>query len=151
MTRKTGKWTSQYETRNAPGVGFSHPDNKANFIACWLLAMFDATAKPVYRERAEKWFRVMKLRMKLKNDGTYEIWNYWEPAGAWDYKYFLPKHWIGVHRRTGYYNIDVEGVAAFEHGLVFSKEDINRLIATAIAEKRFWTVQSVRSYNTESI
>ena len=31
----------------------------------------------------------------------------------------------------GYYEIDVEGmVAAFEHGLVFTKEDIHRLIAT---------------------
>ena len=67
-------------------MGFSHQDNKANLIANWLLAMFDATAKPVYRERAEKWFQVMKSRMKLKHDGTYEIWNYWEPAGAWDYK-----------------------------------------------------------------
>ena len=73
-------------TRNAPGHGFSHPDNKANHVARWLLAMSDATGKPVYKERAEKWFRLMKSRMKLKADGTYEIWNYWQPAGPWDYK-----------------------------------------------------------------
>ena len=97
LTRKPGKWTVEYERRNTPRVGFSHQDNKANLIANWLLAMFDATAKPVYRERAEKWFQVMKSRMKLKHDGTYVIWNYWEPAGAWDYKSDgLPKHWIGV-------------------------------------------------------
>ena len=79
--------------------------------------------------------------MKLKHDGTYVIWNYWEPAGAWDYKSDgLPKHWIGVHPNAAYYDIDVEGiVAAYKHGLVFNKDDIDRLIATAIAEKRYWT------------
>ena len=35
---KSGKWTAGYATRNAPGNGFSHPDNKANLVACWLLA-----------------------------------------------------------------------------------------------------------------
>ena len=141
ISQKTGNWTGEYERRNAPGVGISHPDNKANLIASWLLAMFDATAKPVYRERAEKWFRVMKLRMKPKREGTYEIWNYWEPAGVWDYKSNgLPKHGIWVHPNAGYYDIDVEAiVAAYKHGLVFNKGDIIRLVATAIAEKRYWT------------
>jgi hypothetical protein len=141
IEQKTGNWTGEYKNRNAPAVGFSHQDNKANLIAIWLLAMFDATAKPVYRERAEKWFQVMKSRMKLKRDGPYEIWNYWEPAGAWDYKSnALPKHWIGVHPNAGYYEIDVAGiVAAYKHGLVFNKDDIDRLVATAIGERRYWT------------
>ena len=52
----------------------------------------------------------------------------------------LPKHWIGVHPNAGYYEIDVEGiVAAYKHGLVFNKDDIDRLVATAIAERRYWT------------
>jgi hypothetical protein len=141
IDRTTGKWTAGYETRNAPGNGFSHPNNKANFVARWLLAMFDVTGKPVYRERAEKWFRLMKSRMKLKDDGTYQIWNYWEPAGPWDYKPDgSTKHWVGVHPSGGYYEIDTEGIVdAYEHGLVFTKEGINRLIATALAEKRYWS------------
>jgi hypothetical protein len=134
---KTGNWTD----RNAPGKGFSHPDNKDNLIAEWLLAMLDVTDKPIYRNRAEKWFQVMKSRMKLKRDDTYEIWNYWEPGGDWDYKlYLLPKHWVGVHPNPSYYDIDVEGiVTAYQHGLVFNKDDINRLVATAIAERRYWS------------
>ena len=141
INEKTGSWTVEYDSRNAPGRGFSHQDNKANFIAGWLLAMFDATNRPVYKERAEKWFWVMKSRMKLKDDGVYDIWNYWEPAGAWDYKSNgLPKHWIGVHPNAGYYDADVEGiVAAYEHGLIFNRDDIDHLIATALAEKRYWT------------
>jgi hypothetical protein len=140
IDRKTGKWDG-FATRNAPGNGFSHQNNKANLIACWLLAMFDVTQKPIYGDRAEKWFRVMKSRMKLRENGTYEIWNYWEPAGLWDYRpNGMPKHWIGVHPKAGYYDIDVEAiVAAHQHGLIFSKDDISHLIATALADKRYWT------------
>jgi hypothetical protein len=29
-------------------------------------------------------------------------------------------------------------VDAYEHGVVFGREDIDRLIATALAEKRYW-------------
>jgi acetyl esterase/lipase len=136
----SGKWTSGYATRNAPGNGFSHPDNKANLVARWLLALSDATGKPVYRERAQGWFKLMKSRMKLKAGGTYQIWNYWQPAGPWDYKPDgSTKHWVGVHPNPGYYQIDVAAIVdAYEHGLVFTRADIDRLVATALAEKRYW-------------
>jgi hypothetical protein len=127
---QTGKWSAGYQARKTSG--FSSPDNKENHIARWLLAMHDVTQKPVYRDRATKWFELMKSRMKLREDGKYFVWNYWEPAGAWDYKPDgSPKHWVGVHPNGGYYGIDVEAiVCAFEHGLVFCKQDIDRLIAT---------------------
>lgn len=124
-----GGWTEGYERRYTDG--FTLPANKQNLIARWLIAMYDVTKKPVYRTRAEKWWRVMKSRMRLR-DGKFYVWNYWDPAGPWDYKSDgSPKHWIGVHPNGGYYAIDVDGiVTAYEHGLVFSKDDINRLIAT---------------------
>jgi len=127
---KTGGWADGYARRATDG--FSNPDNKQNHIARWLLAMHDATGKPVYRERAEKWFRLMKSRMKTQGDGRYFVWNYWEPAGSWDY---LPdgstRHWVGVHPNGGYYEADVQGiVAAYEHGLVFQPDDLQRLVAT---------------------
>jgi hypothetical protein len=38
---------------------------------------------------------------------------------------------VGVHPNGGYYEIDVEGmVAAFLHQMVFSRQDIERLIST---------------------
>ena len=130
IDRRTGKWSAGYENRKT--TGFSNPANKQNHIARWLIAMHDVTKKSVYRERAEKWFRLMKLRMKIRADGKYFVWNYWDPAGPWDLKPDdSPRHWVGVHPNGGYYAIDVEGiVTAFEHGLVFSKQDIDRLIAT---------------------
>lgn len=125
----TGRWTEGYNRRNTDG--FSKPANKQNFIAEWLIAMFDATQKPVYKECAEKWWQQMKSRLKLR-ENRYYVWNYWDPAGAWDYKADgSPKHWVGVHPNGGYYAIDVDGIAtAYEHELVFTKEEIDRLVAT---------------------
>jgi hypothetical protein len=127
---KTGAWTDGYAKRATKG--FSNPDNKQNHIARWLLSMHDVTGKTIYRERAEKWFRLMKSRMKTREDGKYFVWNYWEPGGPWDFKPDgSPRHWVGVHPNGGYYGIDLGGIVdAFEHGLVFSRDDILRLIAT---------------------
>ena len=41
---KTGQWTAGYAERNKGGV--SHPANKENIIAEWLIAMYDVTHKP---------------------------------------------------------------------------------------------------------
>jgi hypothetical protein len=139
---KDGNWTAGPEARQDPNLAFSHPNNKANHVARWMLALWDVTGKAVYKERAEKWFKLLKSRMTLKDDGTYKIWNYWQAAGPWDYK---PdgrntKHWVGVHPSGGYYEIDTMGIVdAYEHGLVFTKKDIDNLIATAKAEKRYWS------------
>jgi hypothetical protein len=130
IDKAAGKWAEGYEKRRTDG--FSLPANKQNLVACWLMAMHDVTQKPIYKDRAEKWFRQMKSRMKRRNGGTYDVWNYWDPAGPWDYKPDgSTRHWVGVHPNGGYYGIDVEGIAtAYEHGLVFTKEDIDRLVAT---------------------
>lgn len=127
---QTGRWTDGYARRHANG--FSNPANKQNHIARWLLAMHTVTRKPVYRERAEQWFRLMRTRMRTREGGKYFVWNYWDPAGPWDRKADgSPRHWVGVHPNGGYYGIDVEGVVAAQaHGLVFTADDLQRLVAT---------------------
>ena len=127
---QTKKWSAGYEHRKT--TGFSNPANKQNHIARWLLAMADVTNQPIYRERSEHWFRLMKSRMRTREGGKYSVWNYWDPAGPWDYKTDgSTRHWVGVHPNGGYYSIDVEGmVSAYEQGLVFAKNDLNRLITT---------------------
>ena len=129
IDKQTNQWTSGYERRATDG--FTLPANKQNAIALWLVALSEVTSKPIYRRRAEQWWQTMKSRIHTR-DGKYVVWNYWDPAGPWDYK---PdggaKHWIGVHPNGGYYAIDVEGIAvAHEHGLVFDDADIVRLVAT---------------------
>jgi len=142
IDESTGRWTDGYASRNAPGHGHSHPDNKANWVGSWLLSMYDATGESLYRERAEGWFRLMKSRMKLEDNDTYRIWNYWEPAGPWDYvSPGVPKHWIGVHPNGGYYDSDVRAiVTAYEARVAFDRGDMDHLVATALEHKRYWTV-----------
>jgi hypothetical protein len=130
IDRQTRAWSSGYARRQTDG--FSNPDNKENHIARWVLALGDVAAKPVYHERAADWFRLMKSRIQARGEGKYRVWNYWEPAGPWDYRPGgEPKHWVGVHPNGGYYAIDVEAmVDAFEHGVVFTAEDLAALVAT---------------------
>ena len=130
IDQQTGRWTEGNARRNTEGL--THPANKQNQIARWVMAMHDATQKPVYRDHARQWWQVMKSRMRTRESGKYFVWNYWDPAGPWD---FNPdgttRHWVGVHPNGGYYELDLEGiVAAFEHGVVFTPEDLQRLIAT---------------------
>jgi hypothetical protein len=134
LTADGKSWDLSAEAMADPNLAFSHPNNKANKVASWMLALWDVTGKTQYKDRAEKWFKVLKSRLKLGSDGTYEIWNYWEPAGPWDYKpgSKATKHWVGVHGNAGYYEADLGGmVEAYEHGLVFTKDDIGHLIDTA--------------------
>ena len=130
IDQQTGKWTPTYAAKDSDG--FSLPDNKQNLVASWILALFDVTGKPIYKERAAAWFRLMKSRMTLRDGGKYAVWNYWDVGGPWDTRADGSlKHWVGVHPNGGYYGIDVEGiVCAYEHGLVFTREDIARLVAT---------------------
>ena len=125
------KWID-FDTRNDAGRGFSHPCNKANEVARWLLAMWDATGKAEYKDRAEKWFKLQRSRIQFQADGTCKVWNYWQAAGPWDYKGGKTKHPEWIHPKAIYYDIDVDAIVdAYEHGLVFTKPDIDSLIATA--------------------
>jgi len=141
--------------------GMSHPTNKADEVALWLLAMWDATGNPEYKLRASKWFTYLKnYRMTLQDEWTSGldgagdlIWNYWEPAGSWDFSANQAqnllyggwgigdtKTWVGTHPNNGYYWIDTQCiVAAFEHGVVFNEADITTLITDA---KTSWTPSS---------
>ena len=95
--------------------------------------MYDVTHKPIYQERAEKWFQVMKSRMKLRDDGKYFVWNYWDPGVPWDHQRGWLSQALGgraPERRVLRRWMSTAIVAAYEHGLVFTKEDIARLIAT---------------------
>ena len=127
IDRQTGQWTESYARRDTEG--FSNPDNKQNHIARWLMAMHEVSAQAGCKERAEQWWKLMRSRMKTREQGKYFVWNYWEPAGPWDFKPDgSPRHWVGVHPNGGYYQIDVEAIVdAYEHNLVFNQNDLEIL------------------------
>ena len=106
---KTGKWTDGIRARETRTATPCRTTRKT-IIAEWMLAMYDVTHKPIYQERAEKWFQVMKSRMKLRDNGKYFVWDYWDPGVPWDHNADGSlKHWVGVHPNGGYYLTDVDG------------------------------------------
>ena len=54
--RATGKWSDGYAKRLDPAIGFSHPDNKANAVALWLLACPMSPEKPFTRPAPKSGF-----------------------------------------------------------------------------------------------
>lgn len=76
IDKATGKWTEGYA--GCKMSRFSNRANKENPIARWLIAIHDVTRKPIYRERAEKWWQSMKARMRKREGGKYFVWNYGE-------------------------------------------------------------------------
>jgi hypothetical protein len=144
------KWTSLYAQRNNPAYGFSYPENLNNEIGQWSLAMYDATGDANYKAVASRWYTLMKSRMTPQSNGTYAIWNYWQPGGPWDYdpNTGATKHWIGTHPNDGYYQIDVRSIVdAYEHGVVFTLGDIQRLVATDLANGKLWS--ALAPYNPQ--
>lgn len=132
IDQSTNGWTAGYTHRATDG--FTLPANKQNLVAQWVIALHDVTGKPIYQQCAEDWWRTMLSRIQPHHVGraTYVVWNYWDPAGPWDYQANgATKLWVGVHPNGGYYAIDVAGmVTAFQHHLIFDQTRINCLIVT---------------------
>ena len=139
--------------------GFSHPANKSNEVARWMLAMYDVTGQQQYLTHAQLWFEQMKFRTTVDGDlwngpdsWGYVIWNYWQPNGLWDFcgnaaqtAVDNPTGSTGglksgagfIHPNNGYYQVDSLAMAeAWEHGVGFSYADIANLIA--ISKGDWW-------------
>jgi len=110
----------------------TQPHNKHSKICQALVKLYKATGKDDYLVKAIKLGTRLKRCLSLV-DNRY-VWDYWDPAGAWDVHPEDPskwKHWIGSEHRSGYYSLSVSfAVFLYEHGLVFTRTDIDRFVAT---------------------
>jgi hypothetical protein len=126
------------ELKSLDGPGQSLPFNKNTDIGIACLRLFRVTGETFYREKALRIFNGAKSRMCLFND-TY-VWSYWEPLGPWDIDTAKPntlRHWVGVHPYRDYQAREVgDYVEAYQSGITFSKEDMQRIINTNL--KAMW-------------
>ncbi|MBI2927240.1 MAG: hypothetical protein HYY24_16220 [Verrucomicrobia bacterium] len=96
------------------------PLNMQNALARAWLAIDDATKPPKRRERVTRLARFLKNRLRPMDDGSY-VWAYWPPLeGAAD-------GFEDISHAT--INVDFM-VLCFEHGIVFTREDLARLEKT---------------------
>lgn len=113
-------------------AGISHPFNKQMDAAQVCLRLFRITGDKSYRDRAERIFFTAKSHFQLH--GNHYHWNYYEPLtpGDIDLKKKETNHWVSVHPfRSGYQAGEVSKIAeAYHYGIVFTEEDIKRIINT---------------------
>ncbi len=151
--------------------GFSHPTNKSNEVARWMLAMYDVTGQQQYLTHAQLWFEQMKFRTTVAGDlwngpdpWGYVIWNYWQPNGIWDVCGNAAqtavdnptgstgglKNGAGfIHPNNGYYQLDSLAMAeAWEHGVGFSYADMQNLINISLND--WWGADPSAGYLTNT-
>ena len=113
-------------------VGMSHPFNKQMDAGLVFLLLHRATGDKVYKDRATKIFLTTKSHFQFFDE--HYAWNYWEPLtpGDIDMKKKDTRHGVWVHPwRSGYTAREVgQIVEAYHYGVVFSEEDIKRIINT---------------------
>ena len=121
--------------RALPGdkSGLSLPFNKQMDMGIAALRLFRLTGNAAYRMRAEKIFALFRARLRLFGDGY--VWNYWEPLGRWDIDLGQQRirHWVNVHPTRNYQSREVASIVeAYHTGVIFTRQDIERIIHTNI-------------------
>ena len=114
-----------------PGQG-SLSFEKLSLMLDGSLRLYRVTKKPKYMNRALQIGTWFKSHLMLK-EGHYE-WMSWVPAGKWDIKQDKPdawRSWIAADPNGGWYVAGVEmAVTLYQHGLLFTDEDIQRFVKT---------------------
>lgn len=129
---KPGDFSAWVYAPSVSRAGVSHPFNKQMDAAQVCLRLHRITGKKFYRDRAERIFFTAKSHFQL-HDNHYH-WNYYEPLypGDIDLKRKETNHWVSVHPfRSGYQAGEVSKIVeAYHYGIVFTEEDIRRIINT---------------------
>jgi len=116
--------------REGPGAdeGYLHslylkkhlPLNMQNALARAWLAIDDATQTPKHRERIARLAQFLKNRLRPMEDGSF-VWAYWPPLEGKAESFEDISH--------AAINVDFM-VLCYEHGIVFTREDMARLEKT---------------------
>lgn len=113
-------------------AGISHPFNKQLDAGQVYLRLYRITDNAVYKNRAERIFFTLKSHFQYFDD--HYCWNYFDPLtpGDIDAEKKDTRHGVWVHPwRSGYQASDVEKITeAYHYGIVFSEEDMQRIINT---------------------
>jgi hypothetical protein len=133
--------TKTWVPKTQPGM--SNPQNKLFDAAEVLLRLWRITKDKVYWNKAEKIFYTAKSHFQF-HDNHY-CWNYFEPLtpGDVDLAKMDTRHGIWVHPwRSGYQASEIDKIVeAYHYGMVFDKQDIERIINTNL--KVMWNGDKV--------
>jgi hypothetical protein len=132
-----GRWHELHMDCGTFTEGITLPHNKNAHVGMMLLAAARATPSEErridYLDKAARLAR--RWRVNLKLNGDHYVWHYWDPAGRWDYTdQGQLNHWVGLEHR-GYGASDTAFMAAaYDHGLVFTRQDVEMHCRTFLKE-----------------
>jgi hypothetical protein len=134
------------EWQNVPKIsnaGISLPFNMQADGAELLLLMYQYTGNKKYWDRAQAIYFTAKNNFQYFDN--HYCWNYWTPLTPMDVNLDrkTTRQWVGVHEwRSGYQAGEVGKIVfAFQHGIVFDKQDIQRILNTNL--KVMWNGDKV--------
>ena len=123
------QWNKDYRPTAA---GLTLPHEKLSMMVDGLLGLYRVGGNDEQARRAAKVGLWVK-RCLAFNDGCYS-WSRWSPAGPWDIHPENPakwKTWVGADPKAQWYAAAVHTAAQlYQHGLVFSRGDMDRFTAT---------------------
>ena len=136
---EAGRWADTHLDCGTYIEGISLPHNKNAHLGTMILLAARVTPSQqrriVYLDKAARLARRWKKFLKVQDD--FYLWHYWDAAGAWDFdETGKSRHWTSLEHR-GYAVSDTAFVAAaYDHGLVFDRDDIARHCRTFL--KKIW-------------
>jgi len=102
----------------------SLPMNQYTAFGRTVIKLWQLTGKQIYRDRAEKMARMVKSLLRVKDGACW--WYYAEPVADWD-----GREKPSFVEHTHYADMDVGFmVDAYEAGIVFDRQDMQRLTNT---------------------
>lgn len=134
---EAGRWADTHMDCGTFIEGISLPHNKNAHLGSMLLAASRVTTSPErradYLDKAARLARRWRKFLKVRDD--HYVWHYWDAAGRWDFnEKGQSRHWTGLEHR-GYAASDTAFVAAaYDHGLVFGRRDIEMHCCTFLKE-----------------
>ena len=117
---------------DAPSRVISDNLNKHYSVSHVLLRLWRITGNDEYKQRVKAVFGRAKTMWRYDPQADRIVWNFWMPHGPYDLKGRAPASWVAVHpSRAGYQAGEVaDWVEVYDSGLVFTREDLQRIIRT---------------------
>ena len=121
----------------------SHPYNKCHEMGQVLINLYRITHKQYYKDKIMRLANRFKHNLKLTDGDQHNWWDYWDPAGPWDYKLDgSTQHWVGREHRSGYSNINMTFFQkCYKAGIVATKTDIERMVRNF--KEKMWNGSTV--------
>ncbi len=110
------------------------PHNMHEIVMKALIALYRVTWNEEYMKKAIK--LGVRYKYSLSLSDNHYVWNYWDPAGAWDIDHGRIDNWkhsLFTEHKGSYYSMSPnQAILLYHHGLIFNEVDLERFLNTQL-------------------